>query len=225
MGLISVIKTRAVRIGVSSLLFAFIFQFTFINEGALAQSQSVLDASKFFCDTRYGKTITGDESSLKSACQDGYDGKGCGSFSDDETKKACEAGARADKIPEEPDVTDESPFEGFNPPDLSSVSIAGKPRCGLVDTAYLRCPSISGQGVDGSPLWALLTIVLNVGIVMVGVVSVGAIVYAGIIYASANDDQSQLAKSKTVIKNTFIGLIVFAVMYSMLQFIIPGGIF
>ena len=68
--------------------------------------------------------------------------------------------------------------------------------------------------------WAIA--VLTAG---VGVVAVGAFVYAGIMYASADSKAEQVKKAKDIMVQTIIGLAAFAVLATLLLWLIPGGIF
>lgn len=221
--------------GGGSLLFivitflSFAFTSTFmLSKVAFAQEQTENKAKTFFCDTRYSKKIDSSESQRKTACQNGYDGKGCGEGSDDE-KEACEAGARADRpIPSEPDdeqMDKLAELDDIDPPVTTSDSVSGSARCGSVDTAYISCPGVSGGGIDGSPVWGLVTVLLNIAVALVGLIAVGAVVYTGVIYSSAAGDEAKVRMALTMLKNIMIGTVVFASMYVLLQFIVPGGIF
>lgn len=98
--------------------------------------------------------------------------------------------------------------------------------CGGVEVAYFECgDEFTGNGgVETSGLWGILTVVLNIMIAGVGILAVGGIVYGAIMYASAQDNASQVQEAIGIIRNTIIGLVLFAFMYALLQFLIPGGI-
>ena len=74
-------------------------------------------------------------------------------------------------------------------------------------------------------MFELLKYVLWILTAGVGIVAVGAVVYAGILYASAGDNQQQVQQAKTAIKNTVIGIVAFALMSLVLNWLIPGGVF
>ena len=78
---------------------------------------------------------------------------------------------------------------------------------------------------EGSGVYDILSIVLNVLTIGVGVLGVLGIVIAGIQYVTAADNEQQMAKAKQRIIEVVIGLVIYAVMYSVLQWLIPGGIF
>lgn len=200
------------------------------NEIVRAQDTGSLDANTFFCTTRYSKKMDDKEKSRRDACQKAYEGEeGCeGDPSDDEDGilEACTAGANAEKpLPPEPEDIEDNPPPEPEPPEIDSRSISGLPRCGNVDTAYIVCPVNNSGGLESTPIWGLLNVILNIAVAMVGVVAVGGLVYAGAMYSSAGSDQEQVVKARTLMKNIAIGLVIFAGMYILLQFVTPGGIF
>ena len=79
--------------------------------------------------------------------------------------------------------------------------------------------------VSGTGTWKLLIWVLNIMIALVGLAATGAVIYAGILYASAGGSSDKIAKAKTIITNTAIGIVTFGLMYMALNWLIPGGIF
>lgn len=82
----------------------------------------------------------------------------------------------------------------------------------------------SGQ-VQKSGVWAILLLILNIMTALVGVVAVGALGFAGILYATARDDNSQLTRAKTMLRNTVIGIILYGMMFVLLNYLVPGGVF
>jgi hypothetical protein len=88
------------------------------------------------------------------------------------------------------------------------------------------------KGVDNSSsdpqknaIWSLLIFVLNIMTAGVGILAVGGIVYGSILYASAADKAEQTKKAISIITNVVIGVVAFGLMYLLLNFIIPGGVF
>ncbi len=92
--------------------------------------------------------------------------------------------------------------------------------CGQAKTTVINCSA----GTDNA-IWSLLIIVLNILTGGVGIAAVGGIVYASILYASAADNASQVTKAKDMIRDIVIGIIAYALMYSLLQYLVPGGVF
>lgn len=92
-------------------------------------------------------------------------------------------------------------------------------KCGDVNTAIISCDK------SQNPIWSILIIVLNVLTGGVGIVAVGGLIYASILYASAGDNSQQVSQAKNLIRDIIIGLVAFGLMYALLQYLVPGGIF
>ena len=58
-----------------------------------------------------------------------------------------------------------------------------------------------------------------------GIAAVGGITYGAILYTSAGDSSEQTKKAMEIIRNVVIGLVAYGIMYLVLNYIIPGGIF
>lgn len=95
--------------------------------------------------------------------------------------------------------------------------------CGNVETSIIDCSS--ANDTTGSSVVALLVTVIQILTGAVGIVAIGALIYAGILYAAASGNSSQVAKAKELIANTVIGLVLFAGMALVLNYLIPGGLF
>ena len=100
---------------------------------------------------------------------------------------------------------------------------SGNLDCSVLPDAL--CKSGNGNTNEGGAIMELLKWVLRIMTAGVGVVAVAALVYAGILYSSASDKQDQMKKSKDMIMNTIIGLVLYALMFIILNYLIPGGVF
>jgi hypothetical protein len=100
-------------------------------------------------------------------------------------------------------------------------------KCGSVDTAIINCTQTGGPKTDAqqSPIWGVLILILNIMTGGIGILGVGGIVYGSILYASARDKSEQTKKAIGVITNVVIGIAAYGLMYVVLNFLIPGGIF
>lgn len=96
-------------------------------------------------------------------------------------------------------------------------------QCGNVETSVIDCSS--ANDTTGVSLVALLVVAIQILTGAIGIVAIGALVYAGILYSSASGNASQVAKSKELIANTVIGLVLFAGIGLLVNFLIPGGLF
>lgn len=99
--------------------------------------------------------------------------------------------------------------------------------CLNIKTSIIECPGADNKSpdVEQNAIWKLMIQVLNIMIAGVGILAVGGIVYGAVLYASAADRPEQTKKAKEIILNVVVGLIAFGLMYSFLNFLIPGGIF
>ena len=85
----------------------------------------------------------------------------------------------------------------------------------------IRCAKVGNTG-DG--ILHILAIVLNILTFGVGILATFGIAISGLQYLTARDNDSQVAKAKMRIFEIVIGLIVYAILWTLLQFVIPGGI-
>lgn len=103
--------------------------------------------------------------------------------------------------------------------------------CGGVETSIISCDQQgAGDGQDGAEvrdtgLWGLLTLTLNIMLAGVGVLAVAGIVWGSILYTSAGGNSEQVKKAIGVFTNVVIGVVAFAGMWVLLNFLIPGGAF
>ena len=81
------------------------------------------------------------------------------------------------------------------------------------------------DGSGSNTIIDLLKMVLRILTGGVGIVAVGAIIYASILYTSAGDNAQQVTQAKSIITNVAIGIISYALMALVLNFLIPGGVF
>lgn len=116
------------------------------------------------------------------------------------------------------------------------ISFSGTALIGETVNAELdtKCPDTSFFGQDycgddgdiaGDALPRLIIDVLNWALVGVGTIVVIFIVIGGIIYMTAAGSAEQAKKGTTMIRNALLGLVLYLVMISVLNFLIPGGIF
>lgn len=96
-----------------------------------------------------------------------------------------------------------------------------------VDTNGKHCIPINNTSANlgDNPIYYYLKNILKFLSAGVGLAVVGGIVFGGYMYITARANAGQVEKAKVVIINSVIGLILFIFMFSILQFLIPGGIF
>ena len=97
--------------------------------------------------------------------------------------------------------------------------------CGGVKTAIIQCKETGIGTTEDTGLWGILKGAIKFLSIGVGIAAVGGIVYAAILYTSAGGNAEQVKKAMGMITNTVIGVIAYALMFSLLNFLIPGGLF
>ena len=89
---------------------------------------------------------------------------------------------------------------------------------GQVDTSLFGCV----DDKNGEGIFFILEIVLTVLTFGVGIAGTIGIVIAGIQYSTAKDNEQQIAKAKMRIFQIVIGMVIWAVLYVALRWLIPG---
>lgn len=106
-------------------------------------------------------------------------------------------------------------------------AVEAQQKCGNVNTSIITCTE--GDGTDGDEkntgLWAILIMIINILIAGVGVLALAGVIYGAILYTSAGGNTEQVKKAMGVFTNVVIGVIAFAGMWALLNFLIPGGVF
>lgn len=109
---------------------------------------------------------------------------------------------------------------------VTAQSTFAQTSCGGVETSIISCEEGGADGdVKDSGVWGILLLTINILVAGVGVVAVAGVVYASIMYASAGGNAEQTKKAMGIILNIVIGVIAFAGMWALLNFLIPGGLF
>lgn len=110
---------------------------------------------------------------------------------------------------------------------VNSESSAGY---GAVDA--LTCPDtaffgdICKAGADpDNVIPRLIIVILNWALVGVGTVVIIFIIIGGIMYMTAAGSQERAKNGVTMIRNAILGLVLYLVMITVLNFLIPGGLF
>lgn len=71
---------------------------------------------------------------------------------------------------------------------------------------------------------SLLMLVVNILVYGLGAAAVLGTVIAGVMYLTARDKEAQVTAAKTRLYNIVIGLIAWAVMFAVMNWLIPGGL-
>jgi len=99
--------------------------------------------------------------------------------------------------------------------------------CAGVTTSLISCggSNSSTSDVTKTGIWSLLILAINILTAGVGIAAIGGVVYGAVLYASARDSQEQVKRAVGVLTNVAIGVVAYALMWSGLNFLIPGGVF
>lgn len=106
-------------------------------------------------------------------------------------------------------------------------------KCGGVDTAIISCPEDNTTDKNGNGkvdaqetgVWGILILIINIMIAGVAVLALVGIVYGAVLYTSAGGNSEQVKKAMGIFTNVVIGIVAFAGMWVLLNFLIPGGAF
>lgn len=107
---------------------------------------------------------------------------------------------------------------------LSTPTVQAE-KCGDVETAIIKCGKVNNKKAETSGVWQILIIALQIMTAGVGILAVGGIVYGSVLYTTAGDKAEQTKKAINIITNVVIGIVGYGLMYVLLNFLIPGGIF
>lgn len=110
-------------------------------------------------------------------------------------------------------------------PTVGEVGTTGGDRCGSngVETSILGSGGCVDVGSDGAGIFSILNLVLNILTAGVGIAATIGFVVSGIQYLTAQDNDSQVAKAKMRMFQIVIGLFVYATMWAILSWLLPGG--
>lgn len=94
--------------------------------------------------------------------------------------------------------------------------------CGVLDQSI--CDNAGKQDIKSSGLFDVLRLAILILTGGVGVAAVGVFIYAGILYSSAGGASDRVAQAKKLITDAVIGLLLYAIVFFALNWLIPGGV-
>ncbi|MDR0591015.1 MAG: hypothetical protein LBG75_00385 [Candidatus Nomurabacteria bacterium] len=101
----------------------------------------------------------------------------------------------------------------------TTSSGGAKDGCSQTSVIVVNCDD------QGGGIFAILNIVLNIMTVGVGILALVGVTLAAFTYTTAGGSMEKVQKSKERILQVVIGIIAWGVLYVVLQFLIPGGVF
>ncbi|HET8690163.1 MAG TPA: hypothetical protein VFL81_01895 [Candidatus Saccharimonadales bacterium] len=109
-------------------------------------------------------------------------------------------------------------------PDASKCD-SGANCCDGVKVSFnFGCKSGKG-GIQSNPIFGLLLALVNFLAVGVGIAVVIGIIIGAYKYMTSNGSAGQVEDAKKTIANSIIALFLFAFMYALINFVVPGGVF
>lgn len=94
-------------------------------------------------------------------------------------------------------------------------------KCGDVETSVIDCGSRTGKDA----IVELIRIVVRIMTAGIGILAVGAVVFGAVLYTSSGATPDNVKRAKNIWMNTVIGLLLFAFMAALMNFLVPGGVF
>lgn len=94
--------------------------------------------------------------------------------------------------------------------------------CNGIDTAIIECETTSEPG---GAIFSIIKLVIQVMTGIIGVVAVGAVIFGAILYGMSGDNPENVKKAKNIWVNVVIGLLLFAFLVAITNFLVPGGVF
>ena len=92
--------------------------------------------------------------------------------------------------------------------------------CGGAQTSIIDCGNEKGEDAIFKVLGDIIKILTG----LIGLVALAAVIYGAILYGSAGDSPENIKKAREIWTNVVIGLVLFAFMSAILNFLIPGGV-
>lgn len=90
--------------------------------------------------------------------------------------------------------------------------VAGQKCCNGVVNSFIDCG-------DGEGITTLIDIVKVILTACIGIGAIGGIIYAAILYTTSGGSADNTKKAMTIIRDVIIGVVAFALMYALLNFI------
>lgn len=117
------------------------------------------------------------------------------------------------------DDTTQLPTQGTDDSAETPIVTSSAGECAGIKTDFFAC---DGDGIDA--FGSILTIIILIVSIGVGIVAVGGLVYGAILYASAQDNQEQTKKAIKVVRSVIVGLLLYIFMFTIANWLVPGGI-
>ena len=102
------------------------------------------------------------------------------------------------------------------------ISFPEKEEGGPIETTFFGSVGNSG---DGCGVFSILNLIIDILSIGIGIVGVIGITIVGIEYMSAKGNSERTTKAKRRMFEIIVGLVIYALLWSILNFLLPGGSF
>jgi hypothetical protein len=83
----------------------------------------------------------------------------------------------------------------------------------------------SSSNIENQCIYKLAVAIVNILAAGVGIAVIGGIIYGSILYASSGGAPDRSKQGITIITNALIGLLAYFLMWSLINWLVPGGLF
>ena len=106
----------------------------------------------------------------------------------------------------------------------ATVSHAAALECGVLPKALCTAATEGDKdAIEETGTWKLLNLVIVIMTAGAGILAIGGIIYGAAMYTTAGGNQEQVKKARGILTNVVIGIVAFAAMFALLQWLLPGG--
>lgn len=239
------IKPKILFYGLVIIILGFVI-FLFMStqsQNVSAQASEAQKKAEAFCNAKSGYS-----DAEKAACRNGYRGSyqdneseavSCGSkrpnpYSTEKQKKACNVGWEQGKEDKPANTAsgrlgEDGEFICGTLEDKGASSdrnVHTKFDFGCLGTAYAKSPgSFPTNSVNISPIMDFALAIVRFLSIGVGIAITIALIMSGIQYSASEGNAEASTKAKKRVESAITGLVIYIFAFSLLQFLIPGGVF
>ncbi|HMS92802.1 MAG TPA: hypothetical protein PKD28_00295 [Candidatus Saccharibacteria bacterium] len=108
---------------------------------------------------------------------------------------------------------------------IAPTAAAADLECGVLPSSLCNAATKGDKDkIEDTGVWKLLKLVVNIMTAGAGILAIAGIIYGSVMYTTAGGNQEQVKKARGILTNVVIGVIAFAAMWALLQWLLPGGV-
>lgn len=108
---------------------------------------------------------------------------------------------------------------------VATTAAADDLKCGVLPSSLCKAATKGDKDkIEDTGVWQLLKLVVTIMTAGAGILAIGGIVYGSVMYTTAGGNQEQVKKARGILTNVVIGIVAFAAMWALLQWLLPGGV-